>query len=209
MQKVHLKNPTINKMEASENVNLVIGKVRLSYVKLFEGDGEKTTDSKGKIKYKYGVSMLIDKKDKALIAKIQEAENTLVATYKQKFKGAKPKAMPLRDGDEDRPEDDAYVGCMFINGSAYKPEGQYPSVVKRVEKGIYENVGADVVYSGCYAYAEVSLYIYDNSFGRGIACSLNKILFAGNGERLAGSGVSVSAAFDDVEIDSLEDDDLG
>ena len=188
-------------MDASENVNLVIGKVRLSYVKLFEGEGEKVTNAKGKVQYKYGVSMLMDKvKDKAVIAQVEEAQNAVLTMYKTKFKGAKPKAMPLRDGDDDRPSDEAYVGSMFINGSVYKSEGQYPSVVKRVDKGVYENVGSDVVYSGCYAYAEISIYIYDNSFGRGIACSLNKILFAGNGERLAGSGMSASAAFDDVEI---------
>ena len=194
-------------MEASENVNLVIGKVRLSYVKLFEGDGEKTTDSKGKVKFKYGVSMLIDKNDKVLLKKIEEAVAAVTVAYKTKFKGAKPKALPLRDGDEDRPEDEAYVGCMFMNASAYKPEGQLPTVVKRNPDKTYTNIGADECYSGCYAYADVSLYIYDNSFGRGIACSLNKILFAGNGERLAGSGVSVSAAFDDVELG--DEDDLG
>lgn len=194
-------------MEASENVNLVIGKVRLSYVKLFEGDGEKTTNSKGKPTYKYGVSMLIDKSDKALIKKIEEAVAAVTAEYKKKFKNTKPQKPVFRDGDEDRPEDDAYVGCMFMNASAYKPEGQLPTVVKRNPDKTYTTIGADECYSGCYAYADVSLYIYDNSFGRGIACSLNKILFAGNGERLAGSGVSVSAAFDDVELG--DEDDLG
>lgn len=195
-------------MDASENVNLVIGKVRLSFVKLFVEQlkpEDITKDAMGNLKFKYGTSMLIPKENKQLVAKIKEGQDAVLAMYKIKYKGTVPSRMPLRDGDVDRPSDEAYAGCMFINGSIYKKKDQFPTVLKRTSPDVYESATSTEVYSGCYAHVDLALYIYDNAFGKGIACSINKVLFAGNGERLAGGDtLSASSAFGDAEIDEEE-----
>ena len=89
----------------------VIVPCRLSYAHIWEPDSVNGSEPK------YSVSCIIDKDDKDTIAKIQKAIELAKEEGKGKWGGKIPANLktPLRDGDIDRPEDEAYAGCMFLN----------------------------------------------------------------------------------------------
>ena len=174
---------------------VVIGKVRLSYVNVFEarsiGDDEKA---------KFSASIIVDKEDKKSIAKIEAAVEAAKLEGKGKWGGKIPKniKLPLRDGDVDREDDEAYAGKFFFNASSrYKPQ-----VIDRFKQTIED---PDELYSGCYAYVSINFYPYDFNGTRGVAAGLNNIMKVAEGERLGGV-TSAETDFADIEVD--EDDDI-
>lgn len=176
------------------------GKVRLSYAHLTEP----TALQEGQEK-KFSASFIIPKSDKKTIDKIKEAMKQAVQRgIETKWGGKKPPKLklPLRDGDEERPDDEAYADSYFINGNCKSR----PFIVDE-RKHVYVSIEAadENVYSGCYVYANLSFYPFDAAGNRGIACGLNGVMKAGDGEALS-SRVSVETAFGDIKTE--EDDDL-
>jgi len=174
---------------------VVIGKVRLSYVNVFEarsiGDDERA---------KYSASIIVDKEDKKTIAKIEAAVEAAKQEGKSLWGGKIPKnlKLPLRDGDTDREDDEAYAGKLFFNASSkYRPE-----VIDRYKQPISD---PDELYSGCYAYVSINFYPYDFNGSKGVAAGLNNIMKVAEGERLGGI-TSAETDFADIEID--EDDSM-
>lgn len=174
------------------STNVTTGKVRLSYAHLFE-----PTTAPGSTTPKYSVSVLIDKSDKDTLAKIEAAINQAKEEGKSKWGGKIPAKLktPLRDGDEERPDDEAYAGKIFFNCSS----NRRPGVVDRALNPILD---PDEVYSGCYARVAVNFYAFDTNGNRGIAVGLNHVQKLSDGERLGG-GISAEAAF----ASSFDDDD--
>lgn len=86
------------------NLTKVIVPCRLSYAHLWEPDSINGSEPK------YSVSCIIDKDDKETIAKIKKAIEVAKDEGKGKWGGKIPAnlKLPLRDGDIDRPEDEAY-----------------------------------------------------------------------------------------------------
>ena len=105
---------------------------------------------------------------------------------------------PLRDGDIDRPDDEAYAGCWFINANCT----QEPGLVDAHKQDITE---PSQLYSGCYGRASINFYAYNTNGNKGIACGLNGLQKLRDGEPLGGRG-NVSNDFD-VETDDDDDDD--
>ena len=87
------------------NLTKVIVPCRLSYAHLWEPDSINGSEPK------YSVSCIIDKNDKETIAKIKKAIEVAKDEGKGKWGGKIPANLktPLRDGDIDRPEDEAYA----------------------------------------------------------------------------------------------------
>ena len=110
-------------MSTRVNNTKVIISARASYLHAFEPDSINGSDPK------YSVSLIIDKKDTDLIAKIKKAVEQAKEDGKSKWGGKIPAnlKLPLRDGDLDRPEDEAYAGAYFINANSK----QAPQVVDR------------------------------------------------------------------------------
>lgn len=108
---------------STENRTKVIVPCRLSYAHLWEPDSVNGSEPK------YSVSCIIDKKDKDTIAKIRKAVEIAKEEGKGKWGGKIPAnlKMPLRDGDADRPEDEAYADSMFLNANSK----QAPQIVDR------------------------------------------------------------------------------
>ena len=92
-------------MSTRVNNTKVIISARASYLHAFEPDSINGSDPK------YSVSLIIDKKDTDLIAKIKKAVEQAKEDGKSKWGGKIPAnlKLPLRDGDLDRPEDEAYA----------------------------------------------------------------------------------------------------
>ena len=146
---------------------------------------------------KYSVSCLIPKSDKKTLARIQKAVEAAKEDGKTRKWGAKipPNLkLPLRDGDIDRPDDENYEDCFFLNASSKDA----PQVVDRKVNPILDPM---MVYSGCYCNVSVNFYAFNANGNRGVAVGLGNIQFVRDGERLSGKASA------DADFDALEDDD--
>ena len=168
---------------------VITGRVRFSYANVFEP----TAIEEGQTP-KYNISILIDKSDKKTIDKINAAIEEAKEEGKKKWGGTIPKKLklPLRDGDEEREEDEAYQGHFFINANSTKKPGI-------VDADLNPIMDKDEFYSGCYGRASINFYPFDAG-NKGIAVGLNNLQKMEDGERLAGG----SSAEDDFGSD--EDD---
>ena len=148
---------------------------------------------------KYSVSCLIPKSDKKTIARIQKAVEAAKEDGKTRKWGGKipPNLkLPLRDGDIDRPDDENYEDCFFLNASSKDA----PQVVDRKVNPILDPM---MVYSGCYCNVSVNFYAFNANGNRGVAAGLGNIQFVRDGERLSGKASA------DADFDAMEDDDEG
>lgn len=181
---------------SNENATRVVtGKVRLSYVNAFKPraiqDGQEP---------KYSLAILIPKTDKNTIAKINAAIKAAVENGKDKLavKGILPKNIktPLRDGDEERPDDAAYAGCYFLNANSK----QKPQVVDVDRNEIHDPLD---LYSGCYGRVSINFYAFNTNGNKGIGAGLGNIQKLADGEPLSAGNVSAATDFgDDFENDN-------
>lgn len=138
---------------------------------------------------KYGVQILIPKADtqaKALIDNaIEVAKKNGVSTkWNGKLPPASKLTLPLRDGDEEFPEDDTYKGMWFMNANTGLT--RKPGVCVLENGTLSEALDETDFYSGCYGAATVSLFPYNSNGNLGVACALNNAVKTRDGERLAG-----------------------
>lgn len=167
---------------------------RLSYANLFEPRGFPGQEPK------FSTACLIDKDDEHTLSVIQAAIKDAAEVGKEKKWGGKlPKGLrsPLRDGDEERPDDENYEGVMFMNANAQAKRP--PKLMTRV-KG--QEATEEDLYSGCYAVVVVNFFPYDTSGNKGISAGLIGVQKLADGERLSGSSVDA----DELEFDEEEDD---
>lgn len=106
---------------------------------------------------------------------------------------------PLRDGDEDRPDDEAYADSYFFNCSSKNK----PLICGRDTTA---PVTEEDVYSGCYGRVVVNFYPFNQSGSKGVAAGLNAVQKLKDGERLGGNPVTADA-FEDGYADEFGDDD--
>ena len=152
---------------------------------------------------KYSVSLIIPKSDKATVAKIKAA---IEAAYKEgeaKLKGngksVPPLAslkVPLRDGDIERPDDEAYANAYFINANSTTAPGIVDADCNPV-------LNRSDVYSGVYGRASISLYAFNSNGNRGIACGLQNLQLIRAGEPLGGRASAESDFATDDDDDFL------
>lgn len=174
------------------STKIITGKVRFSYVHVFEAHAIEEGQTP-----KFSVSILIDKKDKKTLAKIEKAVEQATQEGKaSKFGGKLPGnlKLPLRDGDLEKPDDENYEGKMFINAGSFRKPGI-------VDEDLNPIMDREDFYSGCYGRASVNFYAFNVSGNKGIACGLNNLQKTEDGENLGGGGTS-------AEDDFGSDDDL-
>lgn len=182
-------------MEATTKV--VTGVVRLSYAHIWEPASVEEGGEK-----KYSAALIISKDDTETIKAINAAVEAAKEAGKVKLGGKTTGKMklPLRDGDEERPDDEAYANSYFLNASSKTK----PGIVDKFAKPIMEQ---DMVYSGCHIRASINFYAFNTSGNKGIACGLNHIMFIKDGERLAG-GASAESDFAGILDEKYEDEDF-
>ena len=151
---------------------------------------------------KYSVSLIIPKSDTKTIDKINAAIQAAYEEGQSKLKGNGKSVpaltvikTPLRDGDLERPDDEAYRGCYFINANS----ATAPGIVDADRQPIIER---SEIYSGVYARASINLYAFNSNGNKGIACGLNNLQKIRDGEPLGGK----SRAEDDFATDDDDDD---
>lgn len=190
-------------MATEQTTKVITGKVRLSYVHVFEPRPDDNGEEK------YSCSILIPKEDKETLRKIKAAVDAAVEQGKTSKWGGKIPAnlkKPLRDGDEERPDDEAYAGHYFFNATSKTK----PGIAKPIGKGpdgrvkFQEITDSTEVYSGCYAKVSINFYPYDAKGNRGVAAGLNNIVKVQDGEFLGGRS-SVEDEFADEDFDDVVD----
>jgi hypothetical protein len=170
------------------STKVITGKVRFSYVHVFEP----TSIEEGGTK-KYSVAILIPKKDKKTLAAITAAITAAAEEGKtSKFGGKIPPTLkkPLRDGDEEKPDDENYAGMMFLNASSVRRPGV-------VDQELNEIMDRDEFYSGCWGKASLNFYAFSVSGNKGIAAGLNNLMKLEEGDNLGGGGSSAATDFGD------------
>lgn len=174
---------------------VITGKVRFSYLHVWE---PKAIADEGDPKY--SVALIIPKSDKATIKAIKDAiEAAKEAGKTSKFGGKIPAnlKLPLRDGDEERPDDEAYANSYFLNASGKNK----PGIVDKNAKPILDQ---DEVYSGCFGRASITFYAFNTSGNKGIACGLNHIMKTHDGEPLGGMSTAESD-FAEIVVDDEDE----
>lgn len=150
---------------------------------------------------KYSISLIIPKSDTVTVDKINAAIQAAYTEGESKLKGngrsVPPLSAiktPLRDGDIERPDDEAYKNSYFINANS----ATAPVIVDADRNVILER---SEVYSGVYGRASINLYAFNSNGNKGIACGLNNLQKIKDGEPLGGK----SRAEDDFATDDDDD----
>ena len=158
---------------------VVTGKVRLSYVHLFEpytNDPDKEA--------RYSVTILIPKSDNVTIGKITAAEGAAKEEGKsKKFGGSIPKNLSsiIHDGDEeaDLERNPEYAGHLYMAMSSKTRPGV-------VDQDLNAVLDTTQVYSGCYARVSINAFAYYTAGKKGVSFGLNNVQFLEDGEPLGG-----------------------
>ena len=150
---------------------------------------------------KYSVSLIIPKSDTKTVEKIQAAIQAAYEEGQSKLKGNGKSVpalsvlkTPLRDGDAERPDDEAYKDSYFINANS----ATAPGVVDAARQPILDT---SEVYSGVYGRASINFYAFNSNGNKGIACGLNNLQKIRDGEPLGGK----ARAEDDFATDDDDD----
>jgi len=163
-------------MNENQATKVVTGKVRFSYLHVWEPAAVEEGSQK-----KYSVSLIIPKSDTDTVARIKNAIQSALEAGKAKFGGKIPASLklPLRDGDIERADDDAYLNSWFLNANSSKQPGI-------VDQNVQPILRQDELYSGCYGRASINFFAFNTNGNKGIACGLNNIQKLSDGELLGG-----------------------
>ena len=178
---------------------VVTGIVRLSYANIWQA---KSINGGAP---KFSTSVLIPKSDTATVQKIKAAIQAAYDEGESKLKGNGKSVptlatlkTPLRDGDVERPDDEAYAGHWFINANS----NTAPGVVDINRQPIMDT---SEIYSGVYARVSLSLYAFNSNGNRRIACGLQNIQKIRDGESLGGKANAEDDFNDNFTTDASDD----
>ena len=152
---------------------------------------------------KYSVSLIIPKSDTKTIEKVRAAIQAAYDEGQGKLKGNGKSVpplssikTPLRDGDVERPDDEAYANSFFINANSASAPGIVDAACQPI-------IDTSEVYSGVYGRASINFYAFNSNGNKGIACGLNNLQKIRDGEPLGGKS-RAEDDFADLHDDFLD-----
>lgn len=158
-------------------LKVITGEVRFSYATVWD------PKSINGGKPKFSVSLIIPKNDVETVKKIEASIQAAYDEGQGKLKGSNKSApplnaikTPLRDGDIERPDDEAYANVHFLNANS----ATAPGIVDANRKEISSR---SEVYSGVYGKASIIFYAFNSNGNKGIACGLNNLQKLRDGNR--------------------------
>lgn len=170
---------------------------RWSYANVWEPKSIQGSDPK------FSVSLIIPKSDTVTIKKIEAAIEAAYKEGESRLKGKgktvpplKAIKTPLRDGDLEKPDDEAYADSYFISANSTTA----PGIVDINRDPIIDR---SEVYSGVYGRASINFYAFNVNGNKGIACGLNNLQKVRDGEPLGGKN---RAEDDFADLDDEDDD---
>lgn len=200
-------------MGTNKGLKCTIGKVRASYVHVFE---PYAFDNKGE--KKYSMAVLIPKDDKKSIDTINECVKRAYqySGVQDKWKGTSPKEFvhPLHDGDAQKSDKPEYADCLYLNAKNSTKPGLVKKTGTKMVDGVRKNILVPITdeaefYSGCWVYVSLGFYAYKSGLDYGVACSVDNILKVEDGEPLGGRN-SAEYDFGGMDIpDDIDDDPFG
>ena len=93
----------------------------------------------------------------------------------------------MRDGDLERPDDEAYANSYFINANS----AAAPGIVDADRQPIIDR---SEVYSGVYGRASINFYAFNSNGNKGIACGLMKLRLRSMSGAMARSRAAASTS---------------
>ena len=175
------------------STKVITGKCRASYVHIFEPHSTNGSEPK------YSISIIIHKSDADTIGKIRAAIEEAKQSGISKWNGKIPPnlKLPLRDGDEERPDDPAYADSYFINCNSVEK----PGIVDRKRVPITDPT---MIYSGCYIRVSINFYPFNTNGNRGVGAGLGNVQFWCDGDPLNGR-VRAEDEFDALDAEDEDD----
>jgi hypothetical protein len=147
----------------------------------------------------FRTSILVPKKDKALVSQIEEAiEEAKEYGKTAKWGGKIPRNLKIAFQDGDDSDLDKYPeneGHFLLNARSKKKVGL-------VDIDRQPILDPEEIYSGCWAYVSVTSFAYDNE-SKGVSFFLNNIMKARDDERFGGGGATAEEDFAEVDTDDL------
>jgi hypothetical protein len=159
---------------------VITGKVRFSFAHVFEPSAMEGQTPK------YSVSVIVSKDDEKTLTEVRAAIAEALELGKAlKFGGKIPAVWknPLRDGDAERPDDEAYKNAFFFNANSTNKPGVVDAAVKPI-------MSQDDFYSGCFGRAGVTFYAFNSNGSKGVACGLQNVQKLTEGDRLSGGSTA-------------------
>jgi hypothetical protein len=152
---------------------------------------------------RFSAVLLLDEKTHA--REIKQIETVIAElAAEMKVKPAKLRSAPLYNGEDKTNDDGDYFdgygpGIRYLN-TANKT--RIPVVDRNPGVALAEEDGRP--YAGCYVNASVSLWKYDNNWGKGVSAQLNAIQFHHDGEPFGAGRVDPEEEFEDLSADEEE-----
>ena len=160
--------------------NLVTGRVRFSYVNIFEPRVTPNGDEK------YSITILIPKNDTDTYQRISaEINKTLQENLTNVFGGVMPAnpKLPIHDGDGLRQSGEPYGAECKGHWVITANSNNAPEVV---DANCNPIISKKEVYSGCYGRVSLRFYAYNQNGNRGIGCGLGNVQKVEDGQPLDG-----------------------
>lgn len=161
---------------------VMTGEFRVSWPQVFEPK----LDQSGNGPF-YSLQMIFDKGDD-----LSKLEALIESKIQEKWGTKRPSnlILPLRDGDEERSDQEAYKNKLFANAKTkFKPglvNAQVEPIIDQTE-----------FYPGCYARATLTAYAWEKAGKRGVSFGPVNIQKTRDGERLDGA-VSAENEFEAI-----------
>ena len=192
-------------MAKKDNAKAILRNVRLSYCNLLE------PSSFDKEEPRYRTDVIIPKNDTKNIEAIkfaiseaikgaQEPKGSLAGKDLKTAKANGKWHSVLKDGDVERPEDEAYKNSYFLSAWKASKDGQ-PDIIDLTGKHITKDTpdANEKIYSGCYATISVNFFGYENRGNMGTGSSIGNVLTFEKGEKLGGKIEATSEFADDIK----------
>ncbi|MBD5369622.1 MAG: DUF2815 family protein [Bacteroides sp.] len=152
---------------------------------------------------KYSVSAIIPKEDVETVGAVRKAiDAALTEGVAKCWKGKRPNPKassfkyPLKDGDEERPDDPAYAGAWFFGANS----SSQPALVDRLK----HPVGPEAFYSGCWGLISVNFFPFAQG-SNGVSAGLNSVLKWADDDALGGNRDGAHD-FDDFDTEPDEEE---
>lgn len=177
----------------NELTNVTTGEVRLSYVHLFKPYAAMVGQEE-----KYSCTILVPKTDTTTMARINAAiEAAKQRGISEKWNGQCPPIVPtpVYDGDGVRPSDGMAFGPECKGHWVFTASAKVDYPPEIVDANGSPIINQSEVYSGMYAYVNVSFYPYAFGGKKGIGCGLGPVMKRRDGESLGGSAPTAAQAF--------------
>ena len=123
------------------------------------------------------------------------AETSGIQTVWQGKKPVTYKYSVVRDGDADKPDQDAYAGKLFINASSKLQPGI-------VDANVQPIIDRTELYAGCYGRVQINFFPYAQAGNKGIGCGLINVQKLSDGESLGGRMKAEDAFGDDAGVEA-------